>query len=114
MSHPNLSNVVNRNIAQSEIEGGVWLKDLAVGRGLEVQTRNTLYKIRKAGDAKYTIEGHAKYCPTPTEVHIAGSTWGGSMIKVGWVGRGMHLEFYTKDEYGPITTTAIEDITEVA
>jgi hypothetical protein len=38
--HPNLSDEVNHNIVQSEIEGGVYLEDLAPGSRLEVQTQH--------------------------------------------------------------------------
>ena len=38
--HPNFSDVINRNIIQSEIEGGVHLRDLLPGTVLEVHTQN--------------------------------------------------------------------------
>jgi len=37
--HPNFSDVINRNIIQSEIEGGVHLRDLLPGTVLEVHTQ---------------------------------------------------------------------------
>ena len=37
---PNFSDVINRNIIQSEIEGGVHLRDLLPGTVLEVHTQN--------------------------------------------------------------------------
>ena len=38
MPHPNFSDEVNRNIVQSEIEGGVYLDELCEGAVLEVET----------------------------------------------------------------------------
>ena len=38
--HPNLGDEVNRNIVQSEIEGGVSLDELPQGAALEVTTQN--------------------------------------------------------------------------
>jgi hypothetical protein len=38
--HPNFSDEVNRNIVQSEIEGGVYLDDLSEGAVLEVETQH--------------------------------------------------------------------------
>jgi hypothetical protein len=38
MPHPNFSDEVNRNIVQSEIEGGVYLDELSEGAVLEVET----------------------------------------------------------------------------
>lgn len=87
-----LSDDINKNIAKSEAEGGCWLKDLAVGRVLIVTTQNTVYALRKVGPEEYTISGHARYCPEPTPIAVHGSTWGGSMLKMGFVGRGMRLE----------------------
>ena len=112
MTHPNLSDEINANIAQSEIEGGAWIKDLE-GKVLKVTTKNTVYKIDFRG-TKPTIQGHAKYCPEATECSIHGSTWGGSMLKMGFIGRGMHLEFSTEAHPRAITTSEIQDVVEVA
>lgn len=109
MKHPNLSKEINDALAQSERDGGIWLKNLRNGDELKMQTQNTLYTIVKTGESDYTIQGHEHYCPTPTPCKIHGSTWGGSMLKIGYVGRGMHLEFSTKD-YRTIITSRIKTI----
>jgi hypothetical protein len=107
--HPNFSDEVNRNIVQSEIEGGVYLDDLAEGEVLEVQTQNRWYTIVINGRGKELICGHPQYCPDPVAVRIEGSTWGGSMLKSRFVGRGMHLEF-RHPTYRTIVTSRIVDI----
>ena len=43
--HENLSKKVNRNLVQSEIDGGVRLQDLELGSMLQVHTQNTCYEI---------------------------------------------------------------------
>jgi hypothetical protein len=43
-------------------------------------------------------------------VAIAGSTWGGSMLKLQYVGRGMHLEFRHPHYPTPIITSPIQEI----
>jgi len=43
-------------------------------------------------------------------VRIAGSNWGGSMLKAAFLGRGMHLEYRHPDYRGPIVTSPIVDI----
>jgi hypothetical protein len=122
--HSNLSDEVNRNIAQSEIEGGVWLNKLAVGAVLSIHTENTAYTLEKRGDTDYYLSGNLKYCPVATKVHINGSTFGGSMIKLGFIGRGMYMEFYIVmpeadrkrgqvDGHGRIITSQIQSIEEV-
>ena len=93
MPHPNLSDEVNRNITQSEIEGGVNLDNLSDGEVLEVETQNRWYTIVVGTRGHDLIQGHPKYCPEPVAVRIEGSTWGGSMLKMRFVGRGMRLEF---------------------
>src|SRR5579871_6185998 len=103
---PHLSDVVNSNIVQSEIEGGVHLRDILPGTVLEVETENRAYTIRYEGCGRAFISGHPVFCPEPTLVTIHGSTWGGSMIKSDYIGRGMHLEF-GHPAYLPITTSII-------
>jgi len=91
--HPHFSDAVNRNIIRSEIEGGVYLRNLSPGSVLSIQTRNRVYKMVFLGDRAALISGHPEFCPEPIEVQIHGSTWGGSMIMNMYVGRGMRLEF---------------------
>ena len=110
-THPNLSDEINRNIIQSEIEGGVLLRDLPLGAVLEVQTQNHLYRIVNEQDGTAWISGHPVFCPEPVLVDIHGSTWGGSMIKERFIGRGMHLEFGHPD-YCLVTTSRIVDVQE--
>ena len=121
--HPNLSDQINANIAESEILGGVWVtqptgeavKDepvLPVGRTLRITTRSRTYTLTKTGESRFTIEGHPEYCPTPTPCRVHGSTWGGSMLKLGWVGRGMHLQFSLPGQPGQITTSTVLDVVE--
>jgi hypothetical protein len=105
----NFSDEVNSRIIQSEIEGGVHLAQLPQGASLEIETENRSYRIVHQGDGRVLISGHPKFCPSPVLVSINGSSWGGSMIKVAYIGRGMHLEFQ-HPEYQTITTSRIVDI----
>ena len=107
--HPNLSDAINRNIIQSEIEGGVHLRNLPGGTVLKVQTQNHLYTIVSERGGEAWISGHPVFCPDPVLVNIHGSTWGGSMIREHYIGRGMHLEFGHPD-YRAITTSRILEI----
>ena len=109
MPHPNFSDEVNRNIVQSEIEGGVCLDDLSEGVLLEVETQNHWYTILIRNRGQEMISGHPQYCPEPVAVRIAGSTWGGSMLKVRFIGRGMRLEF-SHPTFRRIVTSRIVDI----
>jgi hypothetical protein len=107
--HPNLADRVNGNIVQSEVEGGVYLKNLLPGTVLRVETQNHAYTILYQGWDQAMISGHPVFCPDPVPVTIHGSTWGGSMLKSRYIGRGMHLEFGHPD-YLPIRTSRILDV----
>jgi hypothetical protein len=111
--HSNLSDEINNNIVQSEVEGGVHLRDVPPGTILEVQTQNRAYKILYQGWDQALISGHPVFCPEPVPVTIHGSTWGGSMLKSRFIGRGMRLEFGHPD-FEPIRTSVILDVREVA
>ena len=107
--HPNWSDEVNHNIIQSEIEGGVHLDDLVEGTVLEVESHHRSYTMVYLGRGKALISGHPEFCPDPVLVRIAGSTWGGSMLKLRFIGRGMYLEF-RHPTYQTIRTSRIVDI----
>ena len=108
-AHPNLADPVNGNIIQSEIEGGVYLRDLPPGAVLDIQTQNRYYKLVNLGDASALLSGHPELCPDPVQVRIQGSTWGGSMLKEKFVGRGMHLEF-VHPVHRTVTTSRVLEI----
>lgn len=109
--HPNLSDRINRNIAESELAGGVWLEEMLVGEKLRVVTHNRTYIIWKKDDGYY-IKGHPEFCPDFVKVEIAGSTWNRTtraMLKMKFVGNGMFLEF-NHPEHGVIHTSRIEEV----
>jgi len=47
------------------------------------------------------------------KITIHGSTWGGSMLKRRFIGRGMQLEFRHPDYSTPIVTSPIQEIQEL-
>ena len=108
--HPNLADEVNRGIIQSEIEGGVFLNDLPPDTVLEIRTQHHRYTAVILSGTEALLSGHPEFCPEPVHVAIAGSTWGGSMLKLQYVGRGMHLEFRHPHYPTPIVTSPIQEI----
>jgi hypothetical protein len=108
---PHLCDAVNSRIVQSEIEGGVHLRDVTPGTVLEVRTRNREYTIQYKGCGQALISGHPVFCPEPVLVNIHGSTWGGTMLKERFIGRGMCLEF-APPTYQAITTSEIVEVRE--
>src|SRR5690242_5757783 len=107
---------MNSDLLQPEIENeeeeGVALDELPVGARLEIETRHHTYVLENRGDGKAIISGHPEYCPDPVLVTIYGSTWGGPMLKMRFLGRGMRLEF-KHPVLGPVRTSAIRDIREL-
>lgn len=87
-----LSEQLYLNIEQSERHGGLYLAHLQPGDVVSFVTQNTSYVLEVRPDGLF-LQGNLKYCATPTPVQVNGSTWGGSMIKSGFIGREMHLEF---------------------
>lgn len=112
--HNNISDQLLTAIQKSEIMGGAWIDKLPVGKGLKVQTQNTLYIIRREADG-LTIQGHAQYCPEPVKCNVHGSTFGGSVLRIGFVGREMCLEVGLPKDGGVfvITTTPIKEVEEI-
>lgn len=108
---PHFTDTMNRNIIRSEVEGGVYLRDLAPGSVLSISTMNRVYELKILGGGAARISGHPEFCPEPIDVQIQGSTWGGSVLKVHFVGRGMHLEF-EHPLHRRIVTSPIVDIRE--
>ena len=115
-SHPGLSPEINRQIHQTLIEGGADLRLLPTGGTIEVQTRNTLYRIERVGNDGEThpflLSGHPRICPKPRRVAISGSSFGGGMLRMQFVGRAMNLEFST-EEGKPYVTSPIAEVREI-
>src|SRR5580693_5563757 len=108
---PHLADFVNSRIVQSEIEGGVHLRDVLPGTILEVRTQNREYTLQYKGSGQAMISGHPVFCPEPMLVNIHGSTWGGTMLKERFIGRGMCLEF-APPTTPAITTSVIVEVRE--
>jgi len=110
--HANFQSVINRAIAQSEVEGGVDLSTLAVGARIEVTTKSRVYQLENRGDGKALISGHPEYCPQPVLVNFVGSTCGTPMIKLHFIGRGMKMEF-RHPEFALLRSSRVQEIHEL-
>jgi hypothetical protein len=90
---------------------GEYLNQLPPGGTLEVVTQNHTYLVERYGD-DYYISGHPQFCPALTKVRINGSVWpGGSILKMGFVGEDMQLEFILPDGQR-ITTSLVKKVTK--
>ena len=60
---------------------------------LQVQTQNTLYRLTliDTRESVVLIEG-GRFFTERSEVHLCGSSYGGTLIKISWIGVGMRME----------------------
>ena len=86
---------------------GVSLRLLPPIAQLEVRTRNSTYQITVLGTGRVMVLGGA-FFPVWSEAHLCGSTLGGSMLKLDWVGCGFSMEFLHQGER--IVTTRVRAI----
>ena len=100
-----------QGFASAAIEAdGIYLSALAAIDQLEVQTRNSIYKLTMLGGGRVLVLGGA-FFPVWTEAVLAGSTLGGSFLKIGWVGCGFCMEFLHAGQR--IVTTRAREIRKI-
>lgn len=72
---------------------GVEIRDLQALDTLIVRTRNSAYRIvvlRPPGD-DILIQG-GRFFPHAVRARLSGSSLGGSLLKLGWIGQGFQME----------------------
>ena len=74
---------------------GIGLIDVDAFTTLVVRTDNSVYRITILTPhlREVFVQG-GKFFPIRTRACLSGSTFGGSCLKLGWVGLGLHLEFH--------------------
>jgi len=119
MNHPNLSDEINARLNDPQRNEDLDLSKIMPGVTLRFQTHNTRYVITRRTDGLWDVSGNHRYFPTPTVCRIHGSTWGGSMLKLNYIGLGMHVEIIPNEgeHRGKIIITSevtrIGDVDEV-
>jgi hypothetical protein len=85
-----------REMAASE---GVNIREMEPLTTLLVQTTNSLYRIipLEAGRSRIMVQG-GPFFPDFVEAHLAGSTFGGSSLKLHWIGGGLQMEINSGGE----------------
>lgn len=102
---------LQRFAAAATESDGVSLASLSAIDQLEVRTRNSLYKITLLGGGGRVLVLGGAFFPVWTEAHLAGSTLGGSFLKVGWVGCGFCMEFLHEGQR--IVTTRAREVRRI-
>ena len=78
------------------------LTDVDTFTTLVVKTDNSVYQITIVQPYKREVfvQGGA-FFPERTRAYLSGSSFGGSCLKLGWVGIGLHMECMGSDHCGP-------------
>ena len=79
---------------------GIGLTDVDALTTLMVQTDNSVYQITilQPHTREVFVQGGA-FFPERTRACLNGSSFGGSCLKLGWVGIGLHMEFHAEDQW---------------
>jgi hypothetical protein len=79
--------------SQNDRVTGIDLRSLPAGTAVVVDTRHSRYRFVMLDETgrNALIEG-GPYFPRATTVRVEGSTFGGSLLKVGWIGLGLCVE----------------------
>lgn len=81
-------------LAQQKKLDGIDIRKLKSGVKVYVVTRNSLYVLETTHIPGTVIaQGGKGSIRQAKQVYFAGSTFGGSMLALGWIGFGMNMEF---------------------
>ncbi len=94
--HRTLDGVV-KAVSQTD---GIGLIDVDAFTTLVVRTDNSVYRITilKPHAREVLVQG-GKFFPERTRACLSGSNFGGSCLKIGWVGLGLHMEFHAGGQW---------------
>ena len=86
---------------------GVEVAGLSPLTRLQVQTQNTLYELTLIDplESVVLIQG-GRFFTEPSEAHLCGSSYGGTLIKLSWIGLGMRMELASQGRR--IVTSPVE------
>lgn len=94
--------------AEAASREGVSLHDLDPLTTLVVHTCNSLYRIIVSRQTSILIQG-GSFFPDLTEGHLHGSSLGGGLLKVAWIGVGLCMEICSGGQR--IVTSPVRAIT---
>ena len=96
-------------------KGCVDTRKFEAGTKLYAETKNNVYEITFTDPEHGIVQvrNGTNYLEE-VERRFNGCTWGGACLKLGHIGKGMHLEFQKLDTGGTRTTTAVKSCKVVA
>jgi hypothetical protein len=87
---------------------GICLREVEPLTTIVVRTLNSCYRILITHDTTAIVRGGAWF-PDPTPARIDGCGFGGSLLKVGWIGVGLRMEIFSNGRR--IVTSPVRDVT---
>ncbi len=79
---------------------GIGLIDVDAFTTLVVRTDNSVYRITiLTPHLREVLVQGGKFFPERTRACLSGSNFGGSCLKMGWVGLGLHMEFHAGGQW---------------
>ena len=96
----------------AEVAGspGINLRELDPLTTLVVRTRNSSYRVIMSHDTSVIVQG-GRFFPDATPARIDGSGFGGSLLKIGWIGIGLSMEIFADGQRiitSPVRAISIE------
>jgi hypothetical protein len=93
---------------------GVSLTTLEACDTIHVRTRNSAYEIflLDPNSGRALVRG-GEYFAEPMEATVSGSTFGGCMLKAGWLGVGLRIEIYVNGQRtvtSPVQSLRVERV----
>ncbi len=79
---------------------GIGLIDVDAFTTLVVRTDNSVYRITiLTSHLREVLVQGGTFFPERTRACLSGSNFGGSCLKIGWVGLGLHMEFHAGGQW---------------
>ena len=93
---------------------GVTLMELKPCDTIHARTRNSDYEIflLDPNSGRALVQG-GEYFAEPVEATVSGSSFGGCMLKLGWIGVGLRIEFYVNGKRtvtSPVQSLRVEHV----
>lgn len=78
---------------ETALHGGIEIAGLPALTKLNVQTHNSTYQIilLDTNDSRALVQG-GRFFTQPSEAYLCGSSYGGTLLKMAWIGFGMRME----------------------
>lgn len=96
--------------AEVSAADGINVNDLEPLTTLVVRTCNSLYRIIVSQRTSILVQG-GQFFPEMTPAHLSGSGFGGSLLKIAWIGIGLRMEICVGGQRivtSPVRTIATE------